>query len=56
MNHAKRPPVRDRLALLLEALGVLAISAGAALYSHALGLVTLGIGGVLFGVALERSD
>ena len=49
-------PTRDELATILEALGVLVISAGVAGLSLAAGLVVLGIGALVFGVALERGQ
>lgn len=45
---------RGVVALVLEALGVVGVAVGAALWSLALGCVVLGIGLVAFGVALER--
>lgn len=45
---------RNTIATVLEAGGILATSAGAALIAVPVGLLVLGLGLVLFGVALER--
>jgi hypothetical protein len=44
------------VASLLEALGVLAVAGGVGFLAVWAGIVTLGAGLVLFGIALERGD
>ena len=48
--------MKGHLAVILQASGILAISAGAAIYNLSLGLVSLGVGAVLFGVSIERES
>lgn len=43
-------------ASIIQALGIIVVAGGVALISHWGGLVILGLGTVLFGVALERDS
>lgn len=45
---------RNDIATVLEAGGILATALGAAMFSVPFGVLVLGAGMVLFGVALER--
>lgn len=50
-----RPSVkRTVIATILEAAGILAVSAGAARVAVWAGLLVLGVGLVLFGISVER--
>ena len=46
----------NRIASVLQVAGVGFLSLGAGLFHLALGLMTAGVGCVLFGLALERGD
>ena len=48
--------LRDIIATVLQAVGVLTVAAGVGFVSFWGGLVTFGVGLVLFGVAVERGD
>jgi hypothetical protein len=43
-----------RVAILLQAFGVVSTSIGAGIASLSAGLIVAGVGSVLFGVSLER--
>ena len=45
---------KNHAALVLEVLGLVSITAGAALWSLVAGLVVAGVSLVLFGLAVER--
>lgn len=45
----------NKLAVALEAIGLVVVSVGAALIAPAVGLVVLGAGMLAFGVAVERT-
>ena len=55
MGLRERLNVKAIVIAALQTVGIVTLSAGVALIFLPAGVITLGIGAVLFGVALERS-
>ena len=54
MVPARREAVTVRFDLILQVLGIAALSVGIGMYELAAGIIAAGVGAILFGISLER--